>query len=353
MALTQQKALLIPEKSAPFVVGLRAIPSPGPGFVLVKILATGLNPVDSAIQKFGIFAPEYPAVVGNDAAGVVEAIGSGVTNIQVGDKVFYQGHWASDRSTFQQYGLADAARIAKIPDNLSFDEVATIPLGLGTAALGMYGKKGDRGGADLYPPWEEGGIAKYNGQAILVSGGASSVGQFAIQLAKLSGFNPIITTASARNESYCKAAGATHVIDYRSVPYSDLPAAVAKITGGPIPFVYDAISVPESQKAGWEILAPKGSIVFTKQPVVGKPGAEAEDGKYTAWVFGLVHTEENQEVGKSMYDKLTDLLAEGALKPNRIEVVPDGLSGIPAALERFFAGKVSGVKLIAHPQDAP
>ncbi|KAI0057355.1 GroES-like protein [Artomyces pyxidatus] len=351
MAPTKQKALLIPEKLADFIVGERAVPTPGPGFVLVKIIAAALNPVDNYIQKFGVFAPDYPAVVGSDGAGIVEAVGEGVTNLQVGDKVVYQCHWVADRSTFQQYGLADAARIAKIPDNLSFEEAATIPLGLGTAAMGMYAKKSARGGAELYPPWEEDGIGKYSGQAILVTGGSSSVGQFAIQLAKLSGFGPIITTASPRNEAYCKAAGATHVIDYNTVPYAELPAAVRAITGGPVPFVYDAISSSESQKASWEILAPGGSVVITLTPEVGKPGAEAEDGKRTVWVFGLVHQEENQEVGGRMYAKLTEFMATGALKPNKVELVPNGLAGIPAALDRLFAGKVSGVKLVAHPQE--
>ncbi|KAI0057358.1 GroES-like protein [Artomyces pyxidatus] len=351
MAPQQQKAIILPEKFADFIVGNRPVPSPGPGFVLVKIIAAALNPCDNYIQKYDVFVPEYPAVVGCDGAGIVEAVGEGVRNLQVGDKVLYQSHWTADRCALQQYGLADACRIAKIPGNLSFEEAATIPSGLATAALGMYAKKSARGGAELRPPWE-GGMGRYSGQAMLVIGGSSSVGQFAIQLARLSGFSPIITTASARNEAYCKAAGATHVMDYNVVPYAELPAAVKAITGGPVPFVYDAISLSESQKASWETLAPNGFVVITLTPEVGKPGAEAEDGKRTVWVFGMVHDEEHQEMGGRMYSKLTDLLASGVLKPNKVELVPYGLAGVPAALDRLRAGKVSGVKLVAHPQES-
>ncbi|KAI0067656.1 GroES-like protein [Artomyces pyxidatus] len=358
MAPTQQKALLIPERLADFVVGTRAVPSPGPGFVLVKIQAVSLNPVDNYLQKLGKFTPEfsdltpgYPAVVGSDGAGIVEAVGEGVTHLEVGDRVLYQFRWSSDRSTFQQYGLADAARIAKIPGNVSFDGAATIPLGLATAAIGNYAKKSLRGGAALHRPWEDGGRGQYSSQAILVTGGSSSVGQFALQLAKLSGFGPIITTASAHNEAYCKAAGATHVVDYHSVPYAELPVVLARIAGGPIAFVYDVISSAESQAAGWASLAPGGSIVVTLPSAIGQPGVDAEDGRRIVWVSGNVHHRDNHELGQSLYSKLTELLAEGALKPNRVEVLPDGLAGIPPGLGRVLAKQVSGVKLVAHPQE--
>jgi NADPH:quinone reductase-like Zn-dependent oxidoreductase len=69
-------------------------------------------------------------------------------------------------------------RRAQIPDNLTFDQAATIPLALATAALGLYNKKQQpHGGLALYPPWEEGGRGKYSGQPILVIGGSSAVGQ--------------------------------------------------------------------------------------------------------------------------------------------------------------------------------
>lgn len=136
----------------------------------------------------------------------------------------------------------------------------------------------------------------------------------AIQLLKASGFSPIITTASKGNEEYCKSAGATHVIDYKEVPYPELPAAVKKITAEPIPVIYNAISTPDSQHAAWEILAPNGSVAVVLPPAVGKAGGVSEDGKKVAWAWGSAGTPRNYEFGKKMFPGVTKLLASGDLK---------------------------------------
>ena len=136
----------------------------------------------------------------------------------------------------------------------------------------------------------------------------------AIQLLKASGFSPIITTASRRNDEYCKSAGATHVIDYHDVPYSELPAAVKEITSSPISVVYDAVSTPDAQKAVWQILAPKGKVAIVLPPAVGKPGEAGEDGKEVAWVFGSANVSKNYEFGKKMFAGITKLFESGDLK---------------------------------------
>lgn len=84
---TQQKALLIPAIKEPFHVGTSNVDQPGPGEVLVRIEATALNPVDWKIQQTGYFVTEYPAVLGTDSAGVVVAVGEGVSKFVVGDKM--------------------------------------------------------------------------------------------------------------------------------------------------------------------------------------------------------------------------------------------------------------------------
>jgi len=130
----------------------------------------------------------------------------------------------------------------------------------------------------------------------------------------LSGFSPIITTSSESNVEYCKAAGATHVVDYRAIPYSSLPEVVAGVTSAPVSYIFDSISSEDSQKACWKTLAPNGQLVVTLQPVVGQPGTEAEDGKRLVQVFGNVNLDQNKEFGMSLYSKLTALLEAGAIK---------------------------------------
>jgi NADPH:quinone reductase-like Zn-dependent oxidoreductase len=225
---------------------------------------------------------------------------------------------------------------------VSFDEAATIPLGLATAAIGMYeahaapGAGAGSGGAGLTAPWEAGGRGKYAGQPVVVLGGASSVGQFgelhapartawavvltrartAIQLAKLSGFSPIITTASAHNAAYCASAGSTHVIDYRTTPYAALGAALAAITAAPVSFIFDAVASADSQAAGWAALAPGGTLAIVRESLVGTRNGVADDGsgRRTACMYATVHSGPHVEFATRMYAALGGMLEKGEIK---------------------------------------
>ena len=140
----------------------------------------------------------------------------------------------------------------------------------------------------------------------------------AIQFAKLSGFSPIITTASKHNEEYCKAAGATHVLDYHDVPLSELPNVVAKITGDtPLTLVYNATSDIESHKIGWDMLAENGTEVIVNPPsdaVANKRGKEDEKGRRVVWAFGVANDPDHWEFGKGLYAALTEFLEKGEIK---------------------------------------
>ena len=84
---TEQKALILPAKQAPLVVGPWPVPKPAAGEVLVRAEAVGLNPVDTYVQSTGVFVTEFPDVLGWEAAGTVVQLGEGVTSLSVGDKV--------------------------------------------------------------------------------------------------------------------------------------------------------------------------------------------------------------------------------------------------------------------------
>ncbi|KAI0763243.1 GroES-like protein [Irpex lacteus] len=344
------KALTFSGPAAPFELTERPTPKPGPGQVLIKNIAAALNPADYIIHHLGAWVDHYgyPALVGLDGCGEVAAIGEGVVGLNIGDRVLYEALFHPDTMSFQEYTVSDAVQVAKVPSNVSFDGAATIPSCFTTAAVGLYQKVKRRGGLALTAPWEEGGLHKYAGQPAIVSGGASSVGQFALQLLRLSGFSPIIATASKHNEAYVKAAGATHVIDYHDIPYADLPAAVKKITAEPVSVIYDAVGSPDTQKALWEILAPNGKIAVVVPPAFGKDGEVAEDGKLVAWVFGSANSPYNYEFGKKLWPALSKLLETGDIKPNNVEIVPNGLAGIPDALTKLALKKVSGTKLVAR-----
>ncbi|KAF8575474.1 GroES-like protein [Ramaria rubella] len=357
--MPQQKVHFLQAKQGAFEVASSTIPQPGSDDVLVKILATALNPVDWKIQKYGIFVDKYPAILGTDSAGTVEQVGENVKTFKKGDRVVHQGYFTNDKATFQEYTTVPAEILAKIPENISFDQAASVPLGLATAAVGFYNPPSGNG-AGLTPPWVPAGEGKYQG-GIVIFGGSTSVGQYgechhfsrdrlnlsslalvAIQLARLSGFSPIVTTASLHNADLVKSLGATHVIDRKA----DVVAEAKKILT-PLPdIVYDAVS-EDTQEQAWNILASNGTLILVL------PGKEVlkngEDGKKHISIFGNVHIQ--RELGKSLYANLTGLLQSGKIKPNRVEVIPGGLGGIVSGLKRMEENKVSGVKLVVRPQE--
>ncbi|KAG5720977.1 Zinc-type alcohol dehydrogenase-like protein C2E1P3.01 [Termitomyces sp. T112] len=338
---TTQKALLLESKQGKFVVGSRDIPKPGPGELLVKVLATGLNPVDWKIQKYGIFVTEFPAVLGTDLAGTVEVVGEGVTSFKKGDRVFAQGTFDSNFASFQQYALTYAATTAKIPMKFSYEDVATIPVALTAAYVGLYNTKPY--GLQLARPTESANHGKYAGKPIIVLGGSSSVGQFVIELAKLSGFSPIIATASLKHTEFLKSLGATHVLD-RNLATDMLKTEIKKLTTMPIDIVYDAISLATTQQTGNDLLVPGGSLVtvlnlaITKNKFVGH-----------TQVYGILRLPQNKELLEGLYAKLTHYLEQGMIIPNRVQLLAGGLEGIVEGLKEMENDRVSGVKLVVRP----
>jgi len=336
-----QKALFLKSKQGAFELGSRDIQKPGIGEVLVKSYAAALNPVDWKIQAYGIFLQDsdYPAVLGQDTAGVVEEVGAGVTHVAKGDRVTARGDMVrSNYASFQQYMLADAHFVAKIPDSISFDEASSIPLGIDTATIGLFGSAD---GKLAFPDSPD----TYKGQTIFVLGGSSSVGLYAIQAAHLAGFSTIITTSSLTHEGYLKSLGATHVVDRHLSP-DEVAARVKTITSDPIKIVYDAISEADTQKAAWSLLAPDGHLVLTLPPAI-QP--EAGDNRTLKPVYGSPYAPPNAEFSKKWWAKLPEWLNEGKIRPNKVDVLPGGLEGAVAGFERMKANKVSGVKLVVRP----
>ncbi|RPD72429.1 GroES-like protein [Lentinus tigrinus ALCF2SS1-7] len=349
--MSTQKALYVPEKQAPFKIGDAPLYEPGPKEVLVKLFATALNPVDWKIQTYGYFITNYPTILGTDAAGIVEKVGSEVTNVAKGDKVVFQGWFENKYATFQQYTLVPAEITAKIPENISFDQAASVPLTLATVLIPNFNHNPEGNTANFTAPWEEGGKEKYAGKPAFIVGGSSSVGQYAIQVAKLSGYSPIITTASLRNEALLKSFGATAVID-RSLPAPEILAEIQKITGGkPIEYAYDAISLADTQALAYDALAPGGTLIIVLDESVPAEKKKASDDKRVVHAFGSVHPPENRAVGVEIYKRLSEWLRTGVIVPNHVEVLPNGLAGIPDGLQRMKEDKVSATKLIARPQE--
>jgi NADPH:quinone reductase-like Zn-dependent oxidoreductase len=223
-------------------------------------------------------------------------------------------------ATFQQFALVPAEIVAKIPAFMSFDQAATIPLALATAAVGLYLPLGEafkmfhpdgNAGIALTAPWTPEGKDKYKGQSVVVLGGSSSVGQFAIQLLKLSGYSQIITTSSKVHEEFLKSLGATHVVDR----HGDQAAAIKSLLpDGFTDVLYDAVSTEDSQRIALTISSPKASISLTRMREKDLDFGE----RFVVTTFGSVHVQ--RKLGVSLYGALAEMLEAGAIKVSALNI---------------------------------
>lgn len=350
------QAAVVPEPGAKTVVADRSLAPLVSGEVAIKITATAINPVDWKIRDYKFFIEKYPAVLGSDAAGTIAAVGPDVTGFSVGDRVFFQGIIGNyDASTFQQYCKMPAALVAKTPHTISDDAAAGIMLATVAVLTAYY----DKTGHGLAAPWDEGGEQAGQGKALVILGGSSSVGQYAIQLAKLSGFDRIVTNSSDKHVDYLKSLGADVVLDRATHNQpEDFKAAV----GGDVPlaFVFDAISEKDTQLQGVRILGAtntKDSHVITVQGVNAEAkelGQQQDPAVEVKQVLGLGSAPAlrylSEPLARHLGGENDGYIAQGRFVPNRPLVVDGGLAGLEAALVRNKKG-VSGEKVVIRPFD--
>ena len=132
-----------------------------------------------------------------------------------------------------------------------------------------------------------------------------------IQLARLSGFSPIIVTASLSNEEYLKGLGATHVIDRRA-PLTDLPHVVGEITQKSISIIYAAVAFPDIQNAAYDLLAPEGTLVISFYNTIEEN--KRVPNKYVADIFGSPFVPDRKHIVTSLYEHVPKLFESGELK---------------------------------------
>ncbi|KAE8163260.1 chaperonin 10-like protein [Aspergillus tamarii] len=345
-------AATVNQPHAQHVVSSRSLQPLESGEVAIKITATAINPVDWKIRDYNFFIKEYPAVLGSDAAGEIAAVGPDVSNFAVGDRVFFQGIIGRyDSSTFQQYCKMPAALVSKTPSNISDDQAAGISLATVAVVTAFY----DQSGQGLTPPWDRNGSQVGNGKAVVIIGGASSVGQYAIQLAKLSGFEKIVTNASPQNHECLKKLGAHVVLDRAHSNPEDFKAALG---GLPLEFVFDSISVKATQALGVQIVqATEGADkIVTVQGADSDAialGQSQEPKVAVKQVLGLGSSPALRHLSEPLVKHLggeEGYIAKNLFVPNRVHLVQGGLTAVEQALAKNKEG-VSGEKVVFRPNE--
>jgi NADPH:quinone reductase-like Zn-dependent oxidoreductase len=205
--------------------------------VLVKVYATGVNPIDWKIREGQRKGAErsFPSIPGWDVSGVIEQIGRDATGFSIGDEVYGRPDSARN-GTYAEYAAVRATELSHKPKTIDHIAAATISLTGLTAWQGIF----DHG--QLQP-----------GQRILIHGAAGGVGIFAVQLARWKNAH-VIGTASANNIDFLKGLGADEVIDYTSVPFEKVVRNVD--------VVFDTIG-GDTQTKSMEVLKPGGILVST------------------------------------------------------------------------------------------
>lgn len=186
-------------------------PQPGRGEVRVRLAVSGVNPIDVKRRLGGRGGMTAPRVVPHfDGAGLVDAVGPGVDDKRIGERVWvYKAQWQRDLGTAAECVVVPSECAAPLPEAVSFVEGAC----LGIPAL------------TAYPcVYADGDVA---GQMVLVTGGAGAVGRYAIQFAKLGGAQVITTVSSDEKAELARSAGADHVVNYRD---EDVAGRVSKLT---------------------------------------------------------------------------------------------------------------------------
>jgi NADPH:quinone reductase-like Zn-dependent oxidoreductase len=233
-------------------------PHPGEGEVLVRVHAAGINPVDWKIregQLQGMLAHTFPLVLGWDVSGVVEAVGSGLTRIKVGDEVYSRPDILRD-GAYAEFIVIRESEVALKPRSLDHLHAGALPL----AGLTGWQTLFDAAGLQA-------------GQRVLIHAASGGVGHLAVQLAKWKGAE-VVGTAAERNHDFLRKLGVDQVIDYDTERFEEVTQ--------PVDVVLDPMG-GDTQARSWKVLKRGGILVSIASPP--SPEIAAAQGVRQAFVF--------------------------------------------------------------------
>ena len=298
-----------------------AQPEPGAGEVLIEVAFAGVNPADWKIREgwlASFLSCPPPFVPGFDMAGTIAALGSGVTDLAIGQRVVaVSNQGMGQNGSYAQLAIAAAERTVPLPDNLSFEFAASLP----TAGMTAIAATLDQGLA-------------LDGACVLVNGGAGGTGSFAIQLLKHAGAR-VAATCGAHNAKYVALLGAELTIDYTA---PDAAAQMRAFAPDGYTLVLDTVgqgSLPHAP----ELLAAHGRYVAIETMIANEPlPAFAPDDARAVRVMSLFPDQPRH------LRELVARAADGRLKPPSLTILP--LEDAGKAQQLSAAGHVRGKLLL-------
>lgn len=301
------------------VVSNHPVPQPGRDQVLIRVVASSVNPVDWKLLSNALYNVASPKIPGFDVAGVIESVGAGCTRLKPGDEVWADlgktkvlsgllqlGAWA-------EFAVADESQVGLKPVSLNFQQAASLPLAAMTDLQALQ-----KTGA----PW-----ATDRNVTVVITSGAGGTGTAAIQLAKWFGAGRIVTAASPSNAGILKKLGATDVIDYHQTTIWDALGEDA------VDVVYDNYGAPGTADAAMASLRSGGVFVF----LPGKGGAVSKHPKpgVRQFNYGLLDCSHHEDL-----DALAKAADAGSLRA--VVLQHFDLTDITKALQASIGGHVVG-----------
>jgi NADPH:quinone reductase len=288
------RAIRVHKFGGPEVLQLEDVPDPrpGPGQVVVRIHAAGVNPVDTYIRS-GSYAskPALPYTPGIDAAGVVESVGPEVSRVKPGDRVYVGG---TITGAYAELALCKASQVHPVPQRLSYAQGAAVHVPYATAYRALFLR------ARAVP-----------GEAVLVHGASGGVGVAAVQLARAAGMTVIGTAGTDRGRRLVIEQGAHHVLDHQAAGHLD---EIAKLTNGHGADVVLEMLANLNLAKDLGILAQGGRVV-----VIGSRGTVEIDPRLTmgrdSSILGMSLMNASEQEIASIHRALAAGLQNGTLRP--------------------------------------
>ncbi|KAE8371532.1 chaperonin 10-like protein [Aspergillus bertholletiae] len=346
-----QKAVVITGSKQVSLVSDRPLPTLRDDYILIKTVCVALNPTDWKHVEYDFGAPG--CVVGCDYSGIVEEVGKNVKkSFRKGDRVFGFTHGSNavqpEDGCFAEYIVAKGDLQMHIPDSLSFQDAATLGVGISTVGQGLYQS------LKLALPTES--ISQP--EPILIYGGSTATGSLAIQYAKLSGYH-VLTTCSLHNFDLVKKLGADAAWDYRD---DSSAAEIRAATNDSLRLAFDTISLDNSAQFCDHALSTKGgeySNLLDSKIDRGNVNSRATLGYTVIGEAFQIHNlkfpaiPEDREFGEMFWKLSEPLIAEGKIKVHPPKVCADGLEGVLHGMQLLKEGRVSGQKLVYNVAETP
>lgn len=309
----------------PEVLRLETVEDPvaGPGEVVVDVRAAGVNPADTYMRS-GTYAirPTLPYTPGGDAGGVISALGSGVIEHKVGDRVFVATALSFDLTgCYAQKVKRKAAEVLPIPEGVSFAQAATFGVSYATAHYALF----ERGGARA-------------GETVFIHGASGSVGSSAIQLAKRAGLRVVGSAGTSKGLELVRAEGANHVVNHTEAGYMN---EVRRITGDKGPELILEMLANVNLAADMALAAKYGRII-----VIGNRGEITINPRLAMMkeldIRGIALWNATAAQTRPMMADILAGISEGSLNPvvGREMPLSEAAAAHVAVLEHGVGGKI-------------